>query len=432
MDTLLALVHPVDIYTHLASDGHPDHVTVSKQVVAAVQRAGLSVTIHSMLQHPEGTGGCMFLSAYQWPNPADAGDPYARFTPLLDVTAPPTPACSSTPTGTSWGTAGPPDELQPVPADMQATTESSNLKWQVISRYASQIDCVLRSDGTYHPSCGYMRAFVKANEFFWTRRIDGGGSVPVSSGLPVISGAAVVGQSLSASTGTWSGSPSSYAYQWQSCDAAGAGCAAVAGATGSSYLVVDGDLGRTLRVAVTATNAVGTSAPAVSAATAPVAAPSSTGVLGQSAVGTLEDRGAAGYLDVSGPYALGQAATVSTLRAWVVGGTTLSRLRVVIYASSGGQPAGLVAVSPEVTVAAGRAAGWLDVALSAPASLPAGSYWLGYWYGDGNSRHVYTAVAGAERYRVASYSSTGAAPASFGSAATSTSSYALYALTTAG
>ena len=62
---------------------------------------------------------------------------------------------------------------------MQALTEASNLKWQVISRYATQINCT-QSGGEYHVNCGYMRAFVKRNEFFWTRTF----SPPKSWPLP--------------------------------------------------------------------------------------------------------------------------------------------------------------------------------------------------------------------------------------------------------
>ena len=86
--------------------------------------------------------------------------------PTIDATAPPVPTCSTTPNSTSWGFAGPPDELVEVPANMQATTEATNRKWEVISKFVSQIDC--RTGGTYPASCGYMRAFVKKHEFFWT------------------------------------------------------------------------------------------------------------------------------------------------------------------------------------------------------------------------------------------------------------------------
>jgi hypothetical protein len=78
---------------------------------------------------------------------------------------------------------------------------------------------------------------------------------PTNTALPTISGTPVEGSPLGASTGTWDGTaPISYAYQWQRCDAAGAQCADLPGATASSYTLVAGDRGRTLRVAVTATN----------------------------------------------------------------------------------------------------------------------------------------------------------------------------------
>ncbi len=98
------------------------------------------------------------------------------------------------------------------------------------------------------------------------------GSPPVNTGLPVISGTAQQGQSLSASTGAWTNSPTGYAYQWQDCDSGGANCTPIAAASGASYLLAAGDVGHTIRVAVTASNGGGSSGPAVSAATAVVAA----------------------------------------------------------------------------------------------------------------------------------------------------------------
>ena len=97
---------------------------------------------------------------------------------------------------------------------------------------------------------------------------------PVNSVLPSVSGTAQQGQTLSASTGTWSGSPTSFAYRWRDCDASGAGCVDIAGATGSSYLLQAADVGHTLRVVVTATNGSG-STPATSAQTGVVAAATS-------------------------------------------------------------------------------------------------------------------------------------------------------------
>ncbi|MGH7922013.1 MAG: hypothetical protein ACREQM_19020, partial [Candidatus Dormibacteraceae bacterium] len=89
---------------------------------------------------------------------------------------------------------------------------------------------------------------------------------PVSDTPPAITGAAIVGQTLQASTGVWSHLPSSYAYQWERCDGSGANCAPIAGATASTYTVATADIEHALRVAVTATNPIG-SATAVSSPT---------------------------------------------------------------------------------------------------------------------------------------------------------------------
>jgi large repetitive protein len=92
---------------------------------------------------------------------------------------------------------------------------------------------------------------------------------PSNTALPVISGSATQGQTLSTSNGSWTGSPTSYGYQWQDCS--GGGCANISGATGSSYTLQSSDVGDTIDVVVKATNAGG-SGSATSAKTASVAA----------------------------------------------------------------------------------------------------------------------------------------------------------------
>jgi len=95
---------------------------------------------------------------------------------------------------------------------------------------------------------------------------------PANTTLPALKGSATEGETLTVSTGTWTGSPTSYAYQWQDCNATGGACTNIAGATNASYALVAADVGHTIRAAVTATNAGG-SAVAVSSASAVVAAP---------------------------------------------------------------------------------------------------------------------------------------------------------------
>jgi hypothetical protein len=97
-------------------------------------------------------------------------------------------------------------------------------------------------------------------------------TAPANTSPPVVSGTAEEGRTLTATTGSWSGTtPLTYAYQWRRCDSAGANCADITGAAASSYTLTAADVGFTVRAAVTASNSAG-SATAVSAPTAVVAA----------------------------------------------------------------------------------------------------------------------------------------------------------------
>jgi hypothetical protein len=98
-------------------------------------------------------------------------------------------------------------------------------------------------------------------------------AAPTNSSPPTVSGTTTVGQTLTASNGTWTNSPTSYSYAWLRCDGSGGSCVAVTGATDKTYTLVAADRGHTMRVRVTATNADG-SASAESAATNVVAAAS--------------------------------------------------------------------------------------------------------------------------------------------------------------
>ncbi len=88
---------------------------------------------------------------------------------------------------------------------------------------------------------------------------------PANTAVPQVSGSTRAGQTLSATPGTWTGTPTpSLTYQWQRCNVGGGSCSGVG--TGSTYLLGANDLGRALRVSVTAANTAG-SASAASALT---------------------------------------------------------------------------------------------------------------------------------------------------------------------
>ena len=69
---------------------------------------------------------------------------------------------------------------------------------------------------------------------------------------PTITGEARVGQELTASEGSWTGSPTSFAFQWQRCNIDAITCLDVTGATGRTYGVRLADLGFRLLVQIVA------------------------------------------------------------------------------------------------------------------------------------------------------------------------------------
>lgn len=74
---------------------------------------------------------------------------------------------------------------------------------------------------------------------------------PSPTVIPAITGTLTVGSTLTVSNGTWSGSPTSYAYQWTR---AGVD---IASATASTYVLVSGDSGKMIGCHVTATDTYG-------------------------------------------------------------------------------------------------------------------------------------------------------------------------------
>jgi len=82
-------------------------------------------------------------------------------------------------------------------------------------------------------------------------------AAPSNTSLPSISGSAKDGSLLTASNGSWTNSPTSFAYAWQRCDNSGGSCVAIGGATSKQYTLTSADVNNRLRVQVTATNSSG-------------------------------------------------------------------------------------------------------------------------------------------------------------------------------
>jgi hypothetical protein len=88
---------------------------------------------------------------------------------------------------------------------------------------------------------------------------------------PSVLGTAAAGKQLTGLSGTWGGLDAiTYHFQWFRCNAAGAGCLSVHGATSPTYFLGDKDVGKTLGLTVYATDSSGT-ASAYSSLVGPVA-----------------------------------------------------------------------------------------------------------------------------------------------------------------
>lgn len=93
---------------------------------------------------------------------------------------------------------------------------------------------------------------------------------PENLSFPTISGSAEVGATLDADPGQWDNNPTSYSYQWFSCDVNFNDCPNIAGATNQSYVVGAAEVDRYIGVEVVATNQYGDSFPADSDVIGPV------------------------------------------------------------------------------------------------------------------------------------------------------------------
>lgn len=79
-----------------------------------------------------------------------------------------------------------------------------------------------------------------------------GVSLPRNTVRPTITGTAQVGQVLTSTQGTWTGTGNTYARRWT------ADNVTIPGATGVTYTPVGGDVGKLIRVVIAATNTSGT------------------------------------------------------------------------------------------------------------------------------------------------------------------------------
>ena len=193
---------------------------------------------------------------------------------------------------------------------------------------------------------------------------------PTNTGLPTVSGTAQQGDTLTTSTGSWSGSPTSYSYQWEDCNSQGASCSNISAATSSSYRLTSSDLAHTIRSVVVATNARG-SASATSNQTAAVATSGSV-LVGNQQVQSSADDNPAGTAQAFS-YTATASGTTADIDLYVSSGTTATKVLLGIYSDSGGKPGSLLASG---SIASPQAGSWNDVPVGQTALTQGTTYWL--------------------------------------------------------
>jgi hypothetical protein len=249
---------------------------------------------------------------------------------------------------------------------------------------------------------------------------------PSNKAPPTIAGTVRAGQTLSEAHGEWTSGPTSFAYQWLQCDSSGANCKAIAGATSQTYVLAEGDVGHTLAVQETATNAGGSGGPVTSATTAVVRAASAT--FGTTTVGASKDTFASERKRVN-RYALPEPGSVTKLSVYLepTSATGQEVLKGLIYSDNGGKPETLLGTSEQLTFKNTNAAGWYDLPFASSVKLAAGNYWIGAMSGPTASvaGFRWTSVANARDYNANPFASGPSNP--FGAVTSDSEQMSLYA-----
>ncbi len=232
-----------------------------------------------------------------------------------------------------------------------------------------------------------------------------------------------VGSTLYADPGVWSGSPTSFSFQWKQCKLDPSYvCQDIAGATGPTHVVTAADtvwnqagflpersfmFGIRIIVEVSATDGSTTStAQSELDATLPSAAPAAVGgstqTFGAPPAGVPQIDGTiipvpdcvgntgpictnplGVYYKIGGRYSMPEGGTLTSFSSYFRGGPAPQDFTPAIYrVDTGGIPTRLVVLGNTFTVPAGAAAGWFTSALTSPVAVTAGTYVLTFLGGN--------------------------------------------------
>lgn len=199
-------------------------------------------------------------------------------------------------------------------------------------------------------------------------------AVPVNTVAPAVTGGTSIGVTLTCSTGTWTGSPTSYAYQWEA--DTGAGYADLPGETANTLDTTGMANGDDVRCKVVATNGDGDSLPATSnAITLSSGIARIFGFDGASEDGV----GHANNRLICSKFVKTNAGAVTSAFVELGGqdGWGLARIRVVALADNAGAPGDVLWYTPELTPANASTVQTFTLPGDVSGTDAADTYWLG-------------------------------------------------------
>ena len=231
---------------------------------------------------------------------------------------------------------------------------------------------ILNSDGADQASCpGDISEQVP-----FTTVIPGTqpAAAPVNDVAPSLTGVATQSHVLSGFAGAWNASPPpSIGLQWSRCNASGGSCTAISGQTTATYITAAADVGSTIRLAVTASNATGKSS-LYSAASAVVASGTATAQMGDISTGftSVYVQSATELSSIFTAPSSGKSIDFEFF-ARGAGGTQVFTPR--IYSVTNGAKGSLLGTGAAVTVPMGTNGKWYVSSLSG-VSLTAGAQYM--------------------------------------------------------
>lgn len=221
-----------------------------------------------------------------------------------------------------------------------------------------------------------IRAF--ANTINWLR-VDGLGiiesppapqSQPLNILPPAISGETLVGFALFSFKGLWAGVPDpTYTYQWLANDVA------IPGATSTSYVPTVADVGKTIKLRVTAQNIIG-SAVATSLPTIPVTAADPPVIPGNTGLPTIDGNATVGEILVSETGTWTGTEPITYTYQWKANGVALVGATDSTYLLTADEESDVITLTVTATNAAGSAEATSDgtepvAGVGIPIGLPA-------------------------------------------------------------